>query len=338
MRYLILCILPILFTLASCEKDERFTTSSSDMLEFSLDTLRFDTVFTELGSATQFFKVYNKASESIRISKITLQGNQLSKFNLNVDGIPGDEFDEVIVLPNDSIYVFAEVTINPDMPLSESPFVVEDEVLFETNGNDQVVYLEAFGQNANYIPSRWHKDSIAVFGCGGGEVVWDDPKPYVIYGIVAFEECTLRMPAGTRVHVHGGLSRAFDDNGDPIIYNSGRLFIGPNASLVIEGTLEDPVIIEGDRLEEDFSDAEGQWTGVIFAPGSTGNSIEHAQIKNSLFGVYVDSTAELSLKNTQIYNTSGPGVFALHAKVDAENCLFYNNFTNSVARRRRSWR
>ena len=331
MRYLLLLIIPLFFTLASCEKDEKFTTSGDDKLEFSVDTLRFDTVFTELGSATRFFRVYNRAGRSIKISKITLQGNEQSKFNLNVDGLPGDVHEDVTVLPHDSIYVFAEVTIDPDAPLSESPYVVEDEVLFETNGNEQSVKLEAWGQNANYIPSRWHKDSIVVFGCGGGEVVWDDPKPYVVYGIVAFEECTLRLPAGAKVHVHGGLSRAFDENDELVTYNSGRLFIGPNASLVVEGTLEDPVIIEGDRLEEGFEDEDGQWTGVVFAGGSTGNSIDHAIVKNSLFGIFIDSAAELSLKNTQVINTSGPAIFAQRAKVDAENCLFYNNFTNSVA-------
>lgn len=331
MRYLLLLAVPFLLTLVSCDKDEQFTTSSNDKLEFSVDTLRFDTVFTELGSATRFVRVYNRADKSINISKISLSGNSQSKFNLNVDGIPGDTHEDVTVLPKDSIYIFAEVTINPDDPLSVSPFFVNDEIVFETNGNEQRVLLEAWGQNANYIPNRWSKDSITVYGCGGGEVIWDDPKPYVIYGIVAFDECTLRIPAGARIYVHGGLSRAFDEMGNPIIYNSGRLFVGPNASLKIEGTLQDSVVIQGDRLEEDFQDSDGQWTGIVFAGGSKGNSIEHAVIKNSLFGVYVDSAAELSLKNTKIFNTSGPGVFALRAKVDAENCLFYNNATNAVA-------
>ena len=38
-----------------CNKDEDFITDGSVSLAFSLDTLRFDTVFTELGSATRFF-------------------------------------------------------------------------------------------------------------------------------------------------------------------------------------------------------------------------------------------------------------------------------------------
>ncbi len=332
MKYIFLAI-PLYFLLFSCNPDESFTTSGDDKLEFSVDTLFFDTVFTEIGSATRFFRVYNRANQSIRINQISLKGNNQSKFNLNVDGIPGDSHEEVIIYPNDSIYVFAEVKINPDDPLSESPYFVFDEVIFQTNGNTQSVTLAAWGQNANYFPSRFHKDSVAVFTCNG-ELTWDDPKPYVLYGIVAFVDCQLNIPAGARIHVHGGLSRVTDDMGNPVIYNSGRLVIGENARINVQGTLENPVIFEGDRTEDDlgfdFDNADGQWTGIIFSAGSQGNVIEHAVVKNSLFGMYVDSSAELSLKNVTVANTSGPGLFAYHATVQAENCLFYNNNTNAV--------
>ena len=310
--------------LTACNKEERFTTSGSSKLEFSTDTLRFDTVFTELGSATRFFRVYNPHKESIKISRIALAGNNQSKFNLNVDGVPGNVHQDVVIYPEDSIYVFCEVTINPDNPLSVSPFFVYDSVIFETNGNTQAVTLEAFGQNANYIPSRWHKDSIVQYSCNGGEVIWDDPKPYVIYGIVAFDDCTLTLPAGCRVHVHGGLSRTEIDM-QTVIYNSGRLYFGANGKLNVQGSLDNPVIIQGDRLEPEFQDEPGQWTGIIFSAGSKGNHIQYTEIKNSLFGIYVDSAAELTLQNVKLYNTSGPGLFALHAEVNADNCLFFNN-------------
>lgn len=330
MKYLLLAT-TLLFLLSACRKEDKFTTSKGDKLEFSVDTLRFDTVFTELGSDTRFFRVYNRHSESIRISKIQLVGNQQSKFNLNVDGIPGDEHENVVVLPHDSIYVFVEVKINPDEPLSSSPFFVYDSIRFETNGNVQFVTLEAFGQNANYIPSRWSKDSITLYSCGGGEVIWDDPKPYVIYGVVAFNDCTLTIPAGARIHVHGGLSRTIDPSSmETVIYNSGRLFFLENGKLNVQGTAENPVIFEGDRLEEDFQDADGQWTGIIFGAESNGHKIEHAIIKNSLFGLYVDSLADVTLKNVQVFNTSGVGLFAYHCNVTAENCLFYNNGTHCV--------
>ncbi|MEY3053374.1 MAG: hypothetical protein RLY31_3159, partial [Bacteroidota bacterium] len=242
-------LLPLLlpFLLTSCLREDTFTVSREDRLAFSTDTLRFDTVFTALGSATRFLRIYNRHPESIRISSIRLAGNQQSKFNLNVDGVPGDTHEDVVIYPNDSIYIFAEVTIDPDDPLSESPFFVYDSILLETNGNRQSVVLEAWGQNANYIPNRWSKDSVVLYTCNGGEVVWDDPRPYVVYGIVAFDDCTLTLPAGTRVHVHGGLSRTRDAAGETVIYNSGRLLFLGSGKLQVLGTADNPVILEGDR-------------------------------------------------------------------------------------------
>jgi hypothetical protein len=55
--YISLCV-AALFSLFSCQQPDEITTSSDARLEFELDTLRFDTVFTELGSATRYFKVY----------------------------------------------------------------------------------------------------------------------------------------------------------------------------------------------------------------------------------------------------------------------------------------
>lgn len=320
-----------LFFFCACNKENTFITDSSAKLEFSLDTLRFDTVFTELGSATRFFKVYNRHKESIKITNISVGKGSNSNFRLNVDGLPGNEASEVIVFPEDSIYVFGEVTVDPDQPISASPFIIHDEVIFETNGNTQTVTLEAWGQNANYIPSRWHKDSIVIIPCGaGGQLIWDDPKPYVVYGIVIIEQCDLIITPGTQVHVHGGITKTEDENDELLIYNTGRIFIGPNGSIQANGTLEEPVIIQGDRLEEGFQEADGQWTGIIIGQNSKNNRFTHTTIKNSLLGVWVDSSAELSLKNTQIYNTTGSGVVGLHSSITAENCLFYNNGNRAV--------
>lgn len=314
--------------LQACRK-ERFTTSPEDTISFSADTLRFDTVFTELGSATRYFKIYNPHSKSIRISKIWLENGSLSKFNLNVDGLPGDVHTDLEIAPKDSMYVFVEVTINPDLPLSASPFVIDENVVVETNGNTQKVVLEAWGQNANYIPSRFYADSVTVFGCNGGEVVWNDPRPYVLYGVVAFDDCTVRIPAGARIHVHGGLTR-FVENSEVGYYNDGLLAFAGNGRLIVEGTKENPVIFDSDRLEPEFAEEAGQWTGIWLQAGTQGHRIEHCIIRNSIIGVRVDSAADLSIKNSRIYNTAGSGIIGVHATINAENCLFYDNVGFSI--------
>ena len=316
------------FLFSFCQKDQ-FTTNPADKLEFSSDTLRFDTVFTELGSATRILKVYNRHKKSIRISKIYLQNGDQSRFNLNVDGLPGDSHSNLEIAPNDSLYIFAEVTINPNAPPSASPFVLAENLVFETNGNTQTVVLEAWGQNAVYLPSRFGAGGGVLYDCGGAEWVWDDPRPYVIYGILVIDNCTVRIPAGTRVYVHGGLGREVTDTA-VYRYNDGFLAFQGNGRLLVEGTREQPVIFEDDRLEPEFDDEAGQWTGIWLQSGTTGHRIENCIIRNSIIGVRADSATDLQLRNTQIYNTASSGLIGIHANISAENCLFHSNNGYSI--------
>ena len=315
---------------SSCQRDLDFITDSSASLEFSLDTLRFDTVFTTLGSATRILKVFNRNDRPLMINSIDLDGRSQTSFRFNVDGISSESFSDVRVPANDSIFIFGEVTIDPDQPLSASPFVINDDLVFVTNGNEQRVTLEAFGQNANYIPSANSAGQISVLSCQNESIRWDDPKPYVIYGVLVIDSCQLILPAGANVFVHGGIARTDDDPEEQIIFNDGIIFFAQNGRLRSEGTFEDPVIIQGDRLEEEFADIPGQWAGVRFSEGSRGNFMSHTTIKNSIIGARVDSAANVIVEDCQFFNTAGAGLIGLHGQIRATNSLFYNNGGNSV--------
>ena len=299
-------------------------------LEFSADTIRFDTVFTELGSATRILKIFNRAEKAVQIDQIELVNGPGGQFRMNVDGIPGDLIERVIIPAGDSIYLFAEVTIDPDQPLSVSPFVIEGKIRFKYPGGLQEVQLEAWGQNANYIPDRFNQGGIALLSCNGiaNEISWDDPRPYVIYGILAIDSCTLHLPKGTKIYVHGGVAQTEDAQGNPFVYNDGFIYVLPNGRLRVEGTLDEPVLIQGDRLEPEFENEAGQWNGIRLQ--SQGNTFEYAEIKNSIIGIFADSAAQANITHTKIYNTSGPGLAAQHASIQASNCLLYNNAGNAL--------
>ena len=326
-KFLLLSILGTLILMASCDKNEDFITDGSFDLEFSLDTLTFDTVFTELGSATRALKVYNRENRPIKIPRIYIDGGESSAFRLNIDGIPGNEAEDVIVWANDSIYIFGEVTVDPDQDVSISPFVIEDKIIFDINEKTQSVVLEAWGQNANYFPSRFNKGVAVLLSCDNETIVWDDPKPYVIYGEVFIDSCLLEIAAGTQIYVHGGVAQNETFGG---IFNDGIIYTLENGSININGTLEEPVVIQGDRLEQSYLDDPGQWQGIILGKGSKGNRFEYTTVRNSIFGVYVDSTAELTIKNSQFYNTASSGIIGFNGTITAENCLVYNNATTSV--------
>ena len=316
--------------IAACLPDDDPISGGDVRLEFSRDTIRFDTVFTQLGSATRILKLYNNNDGLVEISSIRLRNNQNGRFRLNIDGDPVNEATEVRIPANDSLYVFAEVTVNPDQDVSVSPFVIEDFIDFETNGNAQSVVLEAWGQNAIYLPNQFANGAIAVVEDCNAPFVFDDPKPYVIFGIVVFDNCDVVMEAGTKIYVHGGLGRFRDYDADLMdsitqFYNDGRIVIGPSSSLRINGTVDEPVVIQGDRLEPVFEDIAGQWFGILINENSKGNKIENAVIKNSVIGLVVDSAATLDMVNTQILNTASNGILGVHSSVNMENCLLANN-------------
>lgn len=310
----------LLLALSFCKKEFRFTENAADKLAFNTDTLRFDTVFTELGSATRILKIYNRADEWLRVSRVFLEKGEASRFNINADGLPGRSFENLEIAPDDSLYIFVEVTINPDLPLSDSPFILDENLIFETNGNRQTVVLEAWGQNAIYIPSRYSADSLTVLSCSFGSINWDDPRPYVIWGGLFIDECELKIPAGARVHFHGGLAIR-----DSSLYNDGFLFFLENGRLTVEGTADRPVLFASDRLEKEFAEVPGQWAGIRFTKGSVGNFIDHAIIRNGIVGIRVDSSAELVIKNSRIAHTAATGLLGIHATIQAENLLFYEN-------------
>jgi len=255
--------------LNSC-RDEPVFSGNNAMITISTDTITFDTVFTQIGSTTKFFKIYNEEDDVIFVDEIKLL-NQTEQFRINVDGTPGDVATDIRIGAKDSIYVFVEATVNPEDPLEISPFFLEDHVDVTVDGSTTQVKLIAWGQNANYVPgvNSRSPSGLGQLDCNGGEEGWDDPKPYVIYGSLFVTECTLVLPAGCRVYVHGGV--AINDIG---IYTSGLLYFLQDGFIRSEGTVDNPVTILSDRLEEDFQDRAGQWFGIVL-DGSQGNVLTH---------------------------------------------------------------
>jgi hypothetical protein len=133
LKYSLLLSIIASFFFQACRKDD-FITNSSAKVAFTTDTLRFDTVF----------KIKNPHQQPIKISKIYLAKGEQSYFNLNIDGVSGDSQENIEIPAQDSVYVFAEVTINPND--QNNPFVIDEELIVETNGNTQKVILEAWGQ------------------------------------------------------------------------------------------------------------------------------------------------------------------------------------------------
>ena len=128
------------YIFSSCKKDP-VTTDSSATLNFSIDTLMFDTVFTTVGTITKKFKVYNPNSKRVIISSIRLEKGSASKFRLNVDGIPGKELTDIEIRAKDSLFIFVEATLGENN--ANNPLIINEKIFFNLNGNRQEVNLMA---------------------------------------------------------------------------------------------------------------------------------------------------------------------------------------------------
>lgn len=302
-------LLIVIIALSSCQKDG-YADSSSDKVDFTTDTVFFDTVFTTIGSSTRRFKIKNPHKETIKISSLKVAGGTNSPFTLNVDGVAGISFTDVEIRAEDSVWVFAEVKVDPTT--GNLPFIVKDSIEFTTNGNLQDVKLIAFGQNAIYHRPPAGKSSF-VLDCAEE---WTSDTPHVVYGIAVIDSlCVLTIKAGTKVHFH----------------NNGALLAYYGGSLKIKGTASQPVVLQGDRLEPWYEETPGQWLGVYLFPLSFDNNIQWAIIKNSRIGIQCDtinptqsSNPTLTLKNTIIKNCSSIGLSGRGTDIVAYNTIVAN--------------
>ena len=300
----------------SCKKDD-FETSSSVKLTFSQDTVLFDTVFTSVGSATKVFTVYNSESKSINISSIRLATGDNSNFRMNVDGVAGKSISNVEIGPNDSIFIFVEVTVDPNN--MNNPLVISDSILFETNGNLQYIDLVAWGQDAYFHFAEPNSPTFPFFSISGN-AVWLSDKPHVVYGYGIVDSlASLTINSGALVCMHPGAA----------------LIVYTGASLHVNGTLTSPVTIQGDRLSNDYKDVPGQWDRIWLYPGSKNSTIKNTIIKNGNIGLQVDTVAgpndsTLYLENTIVKTMTLHSLLLRGSTVSAYNCVFANSGSNTV--------
>lgn len=326
-------LLAIAFTKA-CDYDLSFSFAQTQDIRFSSDTVYLDTVFTSIGSSTYSLRIYNQANHNIKIGSIRLGQASDSQFRLNVDGMHGQDFNDVEILANDSIYVFIETTVDiKDYAANAPEFLYNDQLLVD----EQTVELITLVKDAIFLyPKRedGFKEMIPLgtdeegnaFGIEGfyledNELIFTNERPYVIYGYAGVpSEKTVRFEAGARIHFH--------DNSGLIAAESSSVHVLGEQSADAE-MQEGEVIFEGDRLEPFFENIPGQWGAIWLTAGSTNHIFRHATIKNASVGILMDYNDEtenptLVLEQTQIHNSSAVGLWAKTGHVRAVNSIFGN--------------
>ena len=291
--------------LFSCERDFSFR-GDSHGVRFSTDTLTFDTIFTSFGSVTKNFRVYNPYDDDLTIEMISLMGGENSNFRININGYQQSELMDVKIRSHDSLYIFVEVTIDPGG--INTPFIVSDSLLFQTAEREQFIQLIAYGQDVVKL-ERVVLDTLR----------FTKDKPYLIYDYVIIDSLKeLTIEPGARLYFHNDAS---------------MLVFG---SLIANGTLDEPIVFEGDRLESDYQTIPGQWGFIHFFPGSKNNLLNHTVIKNGIMGIRVDSVGvgqdpPMIISNSSFEHISSIGLLAENSGIQVTNSLFADCGTHSIA-------
>jgi len=297
-----LIILSLALFLFACKKDS-FITSPDAQVTITVDSLKYDTVFTTAGSITQSFKIINENNQKLKISTVKLMGGNSSSYKIIADGYTGPEVNNLEIAANDSLYVFVSVIINQSA--NNLPFIIRDSIKVNYNGTDRWVQLEAWGQNAHFFRN---KEITA-------DEIWTNDLPYVILGSLYIDPAqSLTIEKGCRIYVHA------------------------DAPIVVDGTLQingqkdsiDRVYFRGDRLDDPYKDFPASWPGIFFRTSSKDNILSYAVLKNAYQAVAAEDISsnapnpKVILNECIIDNAYDAGIVSLNSSVYGTNCLISN--------------
>jgi len=295
----------VFLIIISCKKDS-FITSSDAKINFSSDTVHFDTVFVATGSITQSVKIINSNNQKILLKDVKLMGGSNSVFKINIDGNSTTDASNIEIAANDSIYIFVSVLVNPNN--NNLPFILQDSIQVAFNNNEKFIQLQAYGQNAHFLRNEEIKSN----------TVWTNDLPYVILGGLQIDSgFSLTIQKGCNIYFHADAPLVVD------------------GTLNVEGDNTSRVYFSGDRLDEPYKDFPASWPGIYFRENSKDNVLQFAVIKNAYQGVVAeslpsDANPKLTLNDCIINNVYDAAILGTQTNIIAENCLVSNCGKNIV--------
>ncbi len=279
----------------ACSDNDSFSAERGNVLTFSVDTLKMDTLFSTVPSSTYGFWVYNDTGDGIRIQSVRLERGGQSGFRVNVDGTYLDPVaNNLEVRKGDSILVFVEATTTEN--LQPVPQLVEDHLLFTLeSGVTQSLLLRTWSWDAEKITSlAIHSDTII-----------ESSKPLIVYdSILVYAGATLTL-RNTELYFHDG------------------------AHMTVHGKLlANGCLMRGDRLDHMFDylpydRISGQWQGLFFTSSSRGNQLENCEIRNTCDAIVADST-ELIMIDCIVHNSEGYGIEGRNSDISLDYCQITN--------------
>ena len=290
-------LIAALALLTACSDNDSFTTDRSHRLTFTTDTVRMDTLFATVPSATYTFWVHNQSGDGLRLRSVRLERSGQSGFRVNVDGsYLNPVVNNLEIREGDSLRVFVEVTAFENQ--SPDPQLVEDNLLFTLeSGVEQRVNLRTYSWNAEL----WQTVDVTA------DQTIESATPIVIYGGINVAKDAMLTIKNTELYFHDGAGITVD------------------GALTVENSL-----LRGDRLDHMFDylpydRVSGQWKGITVNPHAVGCLLLDSELRNAMDGIVADTTTVV-LSGSTVHNCKGSGLWAHDCVVDIQ----YSTLSNTL--------
>ena len=290
-------LIAALALLTACSDNDSFTTDRSHRLTFTTDTVRMDTLFATVPSATYTFWVHNQSGDGLRLRSVRLERSGQSGFRVNVDGsYLNPVVNNLEIREGDSLRVFVEVTAFENQ--SPDPQLVEDNLLFTLeSGVEQRVNLRTYSWNAEL----WQTVDVTA------DQTIESTTPIVVYGGINVAKDAMLTIKNTELYFHDGAGITVD------------------GALTVENSL-----LRGDRLDHMFDylpydRVSGQWKGITVNPHAVGCLLLDSELRNAMDGIVADTTTVV-LSGSTVHNCKGSGLWAHDCVVDIQ----YSTLSNTL--------
>lgn len=306
-----------LWSLLACATDEASTLSTNGLLTFVSDTLKFDTLFSGVPSATRSVWIYNTSKHAVKCERVQVANGNQRGFRVNVDGIflgkeNGYRAGDVVVGAADSIRVFVEVT--PPATGVNMPREVTDDLVFAfSDGTEQRLVLSAWAWDATVMKNTRISDDTTLTA----------DRPILVKG-------NLRVDSAATLTLAPGTQLFFEADAGLDVYGS----------LVANGNAGHEVVMQGNRLDEllpdiPYSRLPGQWKGIRLYPSSQNNRLHYTTIQGAFSGIVADSTDmqvhKLLMQQCSVLNCQGYGIYSKLCRLQLENVLIANCLDDCLA-------
>lgn len=291
--------------LASCKREDGLHRDPARALSFTVDTLRFDSVFLGKASATRRVSLRNHYEKSVRLERVECEGVHQKGYSVLMDGRPVEQLGGAVIQPHDSIVVVVRLTPRESSSDTITPCIQELVVHHRKGSARLTLYAQAL--NVTTCPvDTIKKDTIFPAY----------PAQYVANSLVVLKGATLTLPAGAG------------------LYFAKDVGIRVEGSLRVEGTAKHPVTLAGERLETYYRRRPGQWAGVQLAKGSGPHLVSHARIRGAVTALTadtLDAAHPLRVENCCFECNSLHGIVARECSLEVMGSLFLQNFRHALS-------